>query len=83
MLYEVITHDLVIIGSGPAGLTAAIYASRAKLAPLCIEGGDLTSVITSYSIHYTKLYDRFRRPPGRDPALSPPLRPGRGCAWWR
>jgi thioredoxin reductase (NADPH) len=39
-------HNMVIMGSGPAGLTAAIYAGRANLSPLLIQGTEAGGQLT-------------------------------------
>jgi thioredoxin reductase (NADPH) len=40
-------YELIIIGGGPAGLTAGIYASRARLSTLLIERGIVGGMITN------------------------------------
>ena len=65
------SHEVIIIGSGPAGLTAAIYAARADLSPLVIEGPQpggqpvTTSLIENWpgeeSIQGTKLISKIKK----------------------
>ena len=44
---------MLIIGSGPAGLTAAIYAARANLKPLCVEGFNAGGLIPGGQLMFT------------------------------
>ena len=45
-------YDVIIIGSGPAGLSAAIYAKRAKLSSLTIEANFASGgqVLNAYEV---------------------------------
>jgi len=47
------TRNVVIIGSGPAGLTACIYAARANLKPLLIEGFNAGGLIPGGQLMFT------------------------------
>ena len=40
-------HRLIIVGSGPAGYTAAVYAARAALTPVIITGIEVGGQMTT------------------------------------
>ena len=60
-------HNVVVIGSGPAGLAAAIYAARANLKPFCIEGFNAGGLIPGGQLMLTSDVENY---PGFAKAVS-------------
>ena len=64
------TRKVIIIGSGPAGLAASIYAARANLFPLCIEGFCAGGLIPGGQLMFTSDVENY---PGYEKITGPDL----------
>lgn len=52
-------YNVIIVGSGPAGHTAALYLSRANLSPLMLEGDSSGEIVSGGLLTTTKIVENF------------------------